>query len=90
MVERTSKHEDEVFEKPFLISVNNKPVGVNEPLMTGIEIKEASIKQGVAIELDFQLAVVEADGKQRIIGDSDKVDVGEFKTFYATAGDDNS
>ena len=40
--------------------------------------------------MDFQLAVVEADGKQRIIDDSDKIDVREFKTFVATAYDDNS
>ena len=77
-------------EKLFPISVNRKPVEVGEPLITGLEIKEVSIKQGVAIELDFQLAKLGADGKHRIVGDSDKVDVREFKTFFATAGDDNS
>ena len=74
----------------FPISVNRKPVEVGEPLITGIEIKETAIKQGVAIELDFQLAKVDADGKHRIVGDSDKVDVLEFKAFFATAGDDNA
>ena len=86
---RTGK-ENSVLTKPFEISVNRKPVEVKEPLVTGLEIKEASIMQGVAIELDFQLAVVEDDGKQQILGNSDKVDVREFKTFYATASDDNS
>ena len=70
-------------------SVNRKPVEVNGPVITGLEVKEAAIKH-VAIKLDFQLAVVEADGKHRIVGNSDKVDVSEYKTFYATAGDDNS
>ena len=74
----------------FPISVNRKPVEVGQPLITGLEIKESAVKQGVAIELDFQLAMVDADGKQPIVGDSDMVDVLEFKTFFATAGDDNS
>ena len=74
----------------FPISVNRKPVEVGEPLITGLEIKESAIKQGVAIELDFRLAKVDVDGKHRIVGGSEKVDVLEFKTFFATAGDDNS
>ena len=74
----------------YPIRVNRKPVGVDDALPTGLEIKEAAIAQGVAIELDFQLARVELDGKHRIVGDSDKVDVLEFKTFFATAADDNS
>ena len=76
--------------KLFPISVNRKPVDVGEPLITGLEIKETAIDQGVAIDLDFQLTKLDADGKHRIVGDSDKVDVRECKTFFATAGDDNS
>lgn len=76
--------------KLFPISVNRKPVEVGEPLITGLEIKETAIDQGVAIDLDFQLTKVNADGKQPTVGDSEKVDVREFKTFFATAGDDNS
>ena len=75
---------------PFPVSVNHKPVEVKAQLSTGREIKEAAIEQGVAIKLDFQLAKVGLDGKQQIVGDADKVDVLEFKTFFATAGDDNS
>ena len=59
------------------------------PLQT-VTPKGASIEQGVAIELDFQLAKVEPDGRHQIVGDADKVDVLEFKTFFATASDDNS
>ena len=76
--------------KLFPISVNRKPVEVGEPVITGLEIKETAIQQGVAIDLEFQLAKLDADGKHRIVGDSDKVDVREYKTFFATAGDDNS
>ena len=89
----TSATTSEVQAEPtgkYPIRVNRKPVEVDDPLPTGREIKEASIVQGVAIRLDFQLAKAEPDGKQRIVGDSDKVDVLEFKTFFATDGDDNS
>ena len=74
----------------FSISVNHKPVELKMHWPTGLEIKEAAIEQGVAIKLDFQLAKVGLDGKQQIVGDADEVDVLEFKTFFATAGDDNS
>ena len=74
----------------YEISVNRKPVGVTEPLVTGQQIKEAAIKQGVAIELGFQLARVADDGTHVIVGNTDKVDVTEFKTFFATRVDDNS
>ena len=86
----TSSQEFNVPLKPFQISVNRKPVKVEGPLVTGLEIKEASIKQGLPIQVDFQLAVEDGQGTRRIVGNADKVDVREFKTFYATASDDNS
>ena len=86
----TAGQEDKVITKPFEISVNRKPVEVAGPIVTGLEIKEASIQQGLPIEVSFQLALVEPDGKERIIGNVDKVDVRESKTFFATADDDNS
>ena len=39
MVEITNSHEDGVFTKRFFISVNNKRVEIDEPLVTGLEIK---------------------------------------------------
>ena len=82
--------EGKVLTKPFEISVNRKPVAVAEPIVTGLAIKEAAIQQGLPIELSFQLARVNPDGKECIVGNADKVDVREFKTFFATADDDNS
>ena len=90
MTQTTTRHDEPTFGKPFEISVNRKPVAVDEPIVTGLQIKESAIAQGVVIGLDFQLALVEADGKHRIIGDGDKVDVREAKDFFATASDDNS
>ena len=90
MTQMTTSISKPTFDKPFEISVNRKPVWTDESIVTGLQIKEAAISQGVIIGLDFQLAAVENDGKHRIIGDSEKVDVLEDKTFFATAGDDNS
>ena len=87
--EATSEARREATAK-FPISVNRKPVEVEDQLPTGREIKAAAIDQGVGVKLDFQLAKVEPDGKHRIVGDSEKVDLLEFKTFFATAADDNS
>ena len=90
MTQMTTRHDKPTFDRPFEISVNRKPVFVDDPTITGLQIKEAAIAQGVVIGLDFQLALVEADGKHRIIGDTEKVDVRDAKEFFATAGDDNS
>lgn len=85
-----TSQEDKVPTKPFEISVNRKPVEVAEPIVTGLAIKEAAIQQGLPIEPNFQLALVKPDGKECIVGNADKVDVREFKMFFATADDDNS
>ena len=72
------------------ITVNNKSVAVPDKKITGYEIKQAAIAQGVSIELDFQLALVLAKGRQ-IIGDSDELVITQKKdNFIATAADDNS
>ena len=76
--------------RPVFITVNNKPVKIEGPRASGLAIKEAAIEQGVAIELDFQLAIVGPDGKQQIIGNDDVVEVSMDSKFFATAPDDNS
>lgn len=90
MTQMTTGPSKPTFEKPFEISVNRKPVWIDESIVTGLQIKEAAIAQGVVIGLDFQLAAVDNNGKHRIIGDTDKVDVQDDKTFFATADDDNA
>ncbi len=76
--------------RSVFITVNRKEVKVDGPKVSGLEIKEAAIEQGLAIELDFQLAEETSDGKQKIIGDADSVEVTDKSVFFATAGDDNS
>ena len=90
MTEIANSQGADLLAKPFEISVNNKPVQVEEPIVTGLEIKQAAIDQGVSIDLTFRLVRVEADGKRPPLNNADKVDVREFKTFIATASDDNS
>ncbi|BAJ30980.1 MULTISPECIES: multiubiquitin domain-containing protein [Kitasatospora] len=72
------------------ITVNTKAVTVTGPRLTGLQIKEAAIAQGVQIELDFLLSEELPSGETRIVGDADEVTVNKHSKFTAVAGDDNS
>lgn len=72
------------------ITVNKKPVTIPGPRVTGLQIKEAAIAQGVAIQLSFQLSEELSDRQRRIVGDNDVVTVHKGSKFFAVAGDDNS
>jgi Multiubiquitin len=72
------------------ITVNNCLVQVEDKRLTGLEIKEAAIAQGVPIQLDFLLSEQLKHGETRIVGDSDEVKVDKHSKFTAVAGDDNS
>ena len=63
MAEIANNQGAELLTKPFEISVNKKPVYVEEPIVTGLEIKQAAVDQGVSIDLTFRLVQVEPDGK---------------------------
>lgn len=73
------------------VTVNEKPVTLSKGRVTGLEIKQAAIAQGVEIELDFIL-VEEAHGghEAQVIGDTDAVKVTKHSRFTANDGDDNS
>jgi hypothetical protein len=72
------------------IFVNEKPVNIRRGVRTGLEIKEAAIKDGVAIQLDFVLSLETGPGQTRIIGDRDRVLVKPGQRFLAISDDDNS
>jgi Multiubiquitin len=72
------------------IFVNEKPVSIRRGVRTGLEIKEAAIKDGVAIQLDFVLSLETGPGQTRIIGDRDRVLVKPGQRFLAISDDDNS
>jgi len=59
--------------------------------VTGLEIKEAAIDQGVDIQLDFHLVVEAHDGQPaRRIGDDERIAVTRDSAFSANDGDDDS
>lgn len=72
------------------VTVNGKPVVLTKHRMTGLEIKQAAIAQGVAIELTFILQEELPNGHQKIIGDNDPVEVRNHDRFTAIHNDDNS
>lgn len=72
------------------IFVNEKPVTLRRGVRTGLEIKQAAIDDGVAIQLDFVLSIETGPGQSRIIGDGDRVRVKPGQRYLAIADDDNS
>lgn len=72
------------------IVVNSQLVEVLGPRATGLEIKEASLKAGLPIEIGFQLIEELPHGRTRVVGDKDIVEVRPGSQFMALAPDDNS
>ena len=76
--------------KTVTIEVNDHKVEMPAGPATGLEIKEAAMKQDVNIEVNFVLQVQLPNGSSRVIGDEDKVQLTEHLAFTAIAPDDNS
>jgi hypothetical protein len=72
------------------VKVNGRTVRLPKAELTGLEIKQAAIAQGVPIELGFILQQELPNGNSRIIGDHDLVKVRPHERFTAIANDDNS
>ncbi len=77
--------------KPVVVHVNTKPVELPSHKVTGLEIKQAAIAQGVEIQLDF-LLTEEAHGEHpaRTIADDKKIEVSKKSEFTANSEDDDS
>ena len=76
--------------KVVTIKVNNQPVEFRETEVTGLQIKQAAINQGVVIQTDFQLFEKQGEGKLTLIPDDKTIKIHEHEEFRATAPDDNS
>jgi len=74
----------------FRIHVNTKPVKIRGHHHTGLEIKEAAIKQGVNIQVDFVLSQELSKDRTRVIGDDERIEVNEHSCFDAIPNDDHS
>ena len=72
------------------VEVNDHKVKMPAGPATGLEIKQAAIKQDVKIELNFVLQMQLPNGSSKVIGDDDKVQLTEHLAFTAIAPDDNS
>ena len=72
------------------ITVNDKPVLLEDSKQTGESIKKAAIEQGVRIQADFVLSIERGGGKTEIIGDNDVIHVQTGDRFVVIADDDNS
>lgn len=72
------------------ITVNNKPVEVVGPRLSGRDIKQAAIDQGVEIKLGFILSQIEPGARPKIVGDDDLVTVNKNSAFVANDDDDDS
>lgn len=76
--------------EPVEIEVNGRLVRMSSKEVTGLQIKEAAIQQGVSIQLDFILSVERGPRQTQIVGDEDLVHLHKHERFVAVAPDDNS
>lgn len=72
------------------VLVNFKAVRLTEHRLTGCEIKQAAISQGVRIQLDFVLFELVGPNRRELIRDDQIVEVRMGERFEAVPGDDNS
>ncbi len=90
-VSQTPKKKPHDKAKEVVVKVNNKSVTLPDHRVTGLQVKEAAIDEGVEIELDF-LLTLEAHGGDpaRTIDDDDVVTVNKHSEFTANDVDDDS
>ena len=72
------------------VKVNKILVEFLQRRVTGLEIKETAIAQGVTIQPDFILFQILGPGQRKVIGDDDLVTLRKSACFEAIPCDDNS
>ena len=72
------------------VTVNDKPVFLFGAKQTGASIKKAAIEHGVNIKEDFVLSIELGDGKTKLVGDDEHIEVYDGERFLAIENDDNS
>jgi len=83
-------HKEHGHDHAVTVLVNEQPVKLRGKSATGLEIKKAAIRAGVAIQENFVLQEDLPNGTSRIVGDHDNVHLREHLRFTAIAPDDNS
>jgi len=85
-----NRHQKADHDVAVVIHVNDKPVLLHERRLTGMDIKQAAITQGVPIQANFVLMKDLGGGRTEVVGDHDKVTVNKESRFVAVHADDNS
>lgn len=70
--------------------VNGRLIKLKKGTYSGLDIKQAAIAAGVAIQIDFVLSVETSPGHSLTIGDNDEIKIHNGQQFTALADDDNS
>lgn len=76
--------------EPATVTVNTRPVALPSRRVTGLQIKEAAVAQGVPIQIDFVLSEELGDHRTKIIGNGEQVSLTDHSRFLAIPPDDNS
>jgi hypothetical protein len=77
--------------KPVTVKVNGDPVELPAHRVSGLEIKEAAIAQGVPIKLDFELTWEAHDKKpEQNVTDDEKITVTKHSEFTAVDNEEDS
>lgn len=90
---QTSTSEDRDHDKhgSVTVTVNTKSVTLEKHRVTGLEVKQAAIAQGVQIEEDFHLVLEATHGHPaREVDNDETITVTEKSEFTANDGDDDS
>ncbi|MGJ5898444.1 hypothetical protein DF268_33385 [Streptomyces sp. V2] len=72
------------------VTVNNQPVILPGRELTGLEIKQVAVAQGVPIDIGFQLSVKWGNGRYEVVDDDEEIRVHPNQEFLAVPPDDNS
>jgi len=75
--------------RPVTVTVNGQPVTLPDREVTGLEVKQAAIAQGLPIGPEFQLSVKRGN-RYQVVDDTDTIKVHQGQEFLAVAPDDNS
>ena len=82
--------EERVEAAKVVVTVNRREVTFAVRRVTGAQIKETAIREGVPIQVDFALFRVQHDNHLKPVPDGETLELHEHEQFRAVAPDDNS
>ena len=77
--------------QPVTVAVNGEPVELPAHRVSGLEVKEAAIAQGVPIKLDFELTWEAHENQpEQNVTDDEKITVTKHSEFTAVDNEEDS